>query len=225
MKTFINPLRPGYWMIIAILCAPVVLDGCKASNAAKGTAIGAGSGAVIGGVIGSQSGNTALGAILGAAVGGTTGAIIGHNMDKQAAQLSKDLEGATVERVGEGIKITFDSGLMFGYDSYTLNPSTKVNLEDLGKILNKYSDTDILIEGHTDASGKEEYNMELSRKRATAVASYLSVSGVKSGRMKSVGYGETQLLSNVDADNRRVEVAIYANKKMRKLAEKGEIGQ
>jgi outer membrane protein OmpA-like peptidoglycan-associated protein len=225
MKTNINHLRPGYWIFIAMLCAPLVLDSCKASNTTKGVAIGAGSGAVIGGAIGSQSGNTALGAILGAAVGGTTGAIIGHNMDKQAEELKNDLKGASVERVGEGIKITFDSGLMFAHDSYSLNPTTKVNLEDLGKILNKYSDTDILIEGHTDATGTEDYNMGLSRKRATAVSSYLETSGVKGSRMTSVGYGETQLLTNSDSDNRRVEVAIYANKKMRKLAEKGELGQ
>ncbi len=224
MKT-INHLRPGYWIIVAIICAPLVLDGCKASNTAKGTAIGAGSGAAIGGAIGSQSGNTVLGALMGAAVGGATGAIIGSNMDKQAAELKNDLKGATVERVGEGIKITFDSGLMFAHDSYVLNQTTKVNLQDLGKILNKYSDTNILIEGHTDATGTDDYNMGLSRKRATAVSTFLTTAGVNGGRMSSVGYGETQLLSNVDSDNRRVEVAIYANKKMRKLAEKGEIGQ
>ncbi len=225
MKTNIHHPRASHWMIIAILCAPFVLDGCKASNSVKGGAIGAGSGAVIGGSIGQSYGNTALGAILGAAVGGTTGAIIGESMDKQAAELKDDLKGATVERVGEGIKITFDSGLMFGYDSYALNSTTKVNLQELSKILNKYSDTDILIEGHTDATGKEDYNMGLSRKRATAVFYYLETSGVKRGRMTSVGYGESQLLTNSDSDNRRVEVAIYANKKMRKLAEKNEIGQ
>ncbi len=225
MKTNLNTLCSRYWMIIAIVCVSAVLDGCKASNTTKGVAIGTGAGAVVGGVVGNQYGNTALGAILGAAVGGTTGAIIGNNMDKQAQELKGDLKDASVERVGEGIKITFDSGLMFAYDSYTLNQTTKANLMDLGKILNKYSDTDILIEGHTDATGTENYNMGLSRKRARAVTLYLETSGVKNGRMTSVGYGETQLLTEFDSDNRRVEVAIYANKKMRKLAEKGELGQ
>ena len=225
MKNQTNHIHPGTWIMMVLIAAPIILGGCKASNTVKGTAIGAGSGAVIGGIIGNQLGNTAVGAIIGAGVGGATGAIIGHNMDKQAAELKQDLKGARVERVGEGIKITFDSGLMFGYDSYSLNSSTKASLLDLGTILNKYEDTNILIEGHTDASGKDDYNMGLSRKRATAVASYLGVNGVKASRVSTKGYGESQPISSVDEENRRVEVAIYANKKMRKLAEKGELGQ
>src|SRR5690606_24463867 len=125
---------------------------------AKGTAIGAGSGAVLGSIIGKQSGNTAVGAIIGATVGGATGAIIGHTMDKQAEELKADLKGARVERVGEGIKITFDSGLMFDFDSYALSSQTLENLTSLAKTLNKYPDTNILIEGHTDTAGSSDYN-------------------------------------------------------------------
>ncbi len=226
MKNQIHKANPGVWILALLLSAPIILGGgCKASNTTKGAAIGAGSGAVIGGLIGKKSGNTALGAIIGAAVGGTTGAIIGKNMDKQAAELKEDLKGATVERVGEGIKITFDSGLMFGYDSYNLSAATLENLQALGKTLNKYEDTDILVEGHTDSSGKDAYNLDLSKKRASAVTNYLGTQGVMGSRMTTTGYGEGQPISTVDADNRRVEVAIFANKKMRKMAENGELGQ
>jgi len=210
-------------VILLLIISVQVLLGCKASNTAKGTAIGAGSGAVIGGVIGHQSGNTAVGAIIGATVGGATGAIIGNNMDKQAEELKADLKGARVERVGEGIKITFDSGLMFDFDSYTLGSQTQENLMGLAKTLNKYPDTNILIEGHTDTSGAEDYNMTLSKKRAEAVEQYLKGNKVKSSRITTTGYGEEQTISELDVENRRVEVAIYANKKMTKAAEKGQL--
>jgi outer membrane protein OmpA-like peptidoglycan-associated protein len=222
MKKFITHLYRIGSALLVILSVQLLLS-CKASNTAKGTAIGAGSGAVIGGVIGHQSGNTAMGAIIGATVGGATGAIIGNNMDKQAAELKADLEGATVERVGEGIKITFDSGLMFDFDSYNLTSGTQENLKSLAKTLNKYDDTDILIEGHTDKTGTDAYNMTLSEDRSEAVKAYLKQRNVSGGRITTKGYGEQQLISENDLENRRVEVAIYANKKMKKAAEKGQL--
>ena len=222
MKTSISGLHRIGWIFLIIISVQVLL-GCNASNAAKGTAIGAGSGAVIGGVIGHQSGNTALGAIIGATVGGATGAIIGNHMDKQAAELKADLKGAKIERVGEGIKITFDSGLMFGFDSYSLTTNTKDNLTGLAKTLNKYPDTNVLIEGHTDKTGTDTYNMTLSENRSEAVEDYLEVKKVKGSRITSKGYGEEQLISEVDEVNRRVEVAIYANKRMVKAAENGKL--
>lgn len=206
-----------------ILIALVALTGCKASKSTKGAGIGAGSGAIIGGLIGRQSDNTAVGAIIGAGVGGATGALIGQRMDKQAAELKKDLDGATVERIGEGIKITFDSGLMFDFDSYTLTSGTKENLNDLAKTLNKYDDTNVLIEGHTDKTGSDEYNIKLSQQRGKAVEAYLASQKVGAGRMTTKGYGEEQSISENDQANRRVEVAIYANKRMKRAAEKGEL--
>lgn len=211
------------YVLLLLFLAGIILEGCNASNKAKGAAIGAGSGAVIGGLIGHKSGNTAVGAIIGAGVGGAAGALIGDKMDKQAAELKNDLKGATVERVGEGIKITFDSGLMFDFDSYTLRPETKTNLSDLAKTLNKYPDTNILIEGHTDKTGSEDYNLTLSKNRAEAVADYLEAQKVKASRTSIEGYGEQQLISENDQQNRRVEVAIYANEKMKKLAKKGQL--
>ncbi|MEB3323366.1 MAG: OmpA family protein, partial [Synechococcaceae cyanobacterium] len=132
------------------------------SRTQKGAATGAAVGGVLGGVIGNQSGNTAVGAIIGAAVGGAAGAWIGNYMDKQAEEIERDIEGARVERVGEGIKITFDSGLMFDVNKAELRSASRQNLAELAKILNKYEDTEVLLEGHTDASGSDEHNLTLS---------------------------------------------------------------
>jgi len=144
----------------------------------EGGAIGAAGGAVAGGVIGNAAGNTAVGAIIGAAVGGTTGAIIGNNMDKRAEEMRQDLSHATIERIGEGIKITFDSGILFVTNSSELQPAAKANIESLARILNKYPDTNILIEGDTDNEGTEEYNKALSERRAQAVADYQKGQGL-----------------------------------------------
>lgn len=206
-----------------------VLMGCNATNTTKGGAIGAGAGGAIGGVIGHKSGNTAVGAIIGAAVGGTAGALIGRHMDKQAEELKQDLKGATVERVGEGILITFDSGLLFDVDKADIQTTTKANLDELAQTLKKYDDTNILVEGHTDATGEDSYNKKLSDKRAESVENYLVTNGVSDNRITTKGYGESQPIADNNTDsgrkqNRRVEVAIYANKDMKKLAEKGQLG-
>ena len=154
-----NRIVTGFaaFMMFLVVLLMQLLVGCKTSNTTKGGAIGAGAGAVIGGLIGHRSDNTVVGAIIGATVGGTAGALIGRHMDKQAEELRNDLKGAHVERVGEGILITFESGLLFKTDSYELDPNTKANLTELAKTLNKYDDTDILIEGHTDSTGDDNY--------------------------------------------------------------------
>ncbi|MTI20331.1 OmpA family protein [Fulvivirga sp. RKSG066] len=215
-------------MLASFIVGSTLMTGCQASNTTKGGAVGAAGGGAIGAAIGSASDNTALGAIIGAAVGGTAGALIGRRMDKQAEELRADLEGAEVERVGEGIKITFDSGLMFDVDSYNLRPETKANLAELSNTLKKYENTNILIEGHTDATGSDSYNQDLSKQRANAVTSYLMAQGVESQRLTTMGYGETQPIADNSTasgrqQNRRVEVAIYANDKMKKMAERGEL--
>lgn len=210
-------------ILIGTLLAAVT--GCaEMSRKAKGSLIGAGSGAVVGGIIGKQSGNTALGAILGAAVGGAAGAYIGNYMDNQAAEIERDLEGATVTRVGEGIKITFDSGILFNVGKSDLQSAARTNLTNLAGILNKYPDTAVLIEGHTDATGSDESNMTLSRNRAQAVANFLETSQVMSTRFTIMAYGETQPIADNEseggrASNRRVELAIMANDKLKGVAQ------
>ena len=193
------------------------------SRKQKGAAAGAGAGAVVGALIGKASGNTAVGAIVGAAIGGAAGAYIGDYMDKQAAEIERDLEGATVERVGEGIKITFDSGILFDVNKAALKDRSKSNLTNLAAILQKYADTDILLEGHTDDTGTEEYNLDLSRLRSHSVANFLAGEGANPARFTIMGYGESQPIADNMSDegralNRRVEVAIYANEKLKKVA-------
>ncbi len=224
------PYTLTQWLlIIGILANVQLLTSCASmNNTTRGGAIGAGAGSAAGAVIGNASGNTAVGAIIGAAVGGAAGAVIGRQMDKQAEKLEEDLEGATVERVGEGIKITFDSGLLFDIDSDQLRADTKEGLSEMAKTLNEYDDTNILIEGHTDATGSDDYNQDLSEERAASVANYLQNIGVNSGRIITEGYGEEQPIAENDTEagrqqNRRVEVAIYANDKMVEAAERGDL--
>ncbi len=201
------------------------------SKTLKGGIIGGLGGAVAGGVagrvIGGKSG-TAKGAIIGAAVGGTAGALIGRKMDKAAAELRRDLEGATVERVGEGIKITFASGILFNTNSAALTPEAAGNIDQLAATLNKYADTNVIIEGHTDTSGSDAINQPLSERRARAVANEITAQGVETGRITSKGYGSSQpVAENTSASgkaaNRRVEVAIFANEKMQKAAKRGQL--
>src|SRR6188508_2850341 len=141
--------------VVVLALATSSLSCSSMSNTQKGAAGGAAAGGVIGGVIGHQSDNTAVGAIIGAAVGGAAGALIGRHMDKQAEELKNDLKGATVERVGEGILITFDSGLLFDVNKSDIQTTTKSNLDQLSQTLKKYDDTNILVEGHTDATGDD----------------------------------------------------------------------
>jgi len=203
----------------------VSLAGCASmSKRDKGAIIGAASGAAVGGVIGNKAGNTAIGAILGAVVGGAAGAYIGNYMDKQAEEMQNDIEGAKIERVEEGIKITFDSGILFDINKSNLRPEAMTNLQKLSQILNKYPDTEILVEGHTDSDGSDEYNLDLSQKRAQSVSNYLSGLQVNVTRFHVMGYGESQPIAGNDTvegkqQNRRVDIAIYANDKLKKAAQ------
>lgn len=199
----------------------------KLTNEQKGAIIGIGAGAAAGAAIGSKSKNPAVYAIVGSAVGGVAGVFIGKYMDKQAAKMKKDLEDvAEVERIGEGIRLTMKSGILFGFDSYNVNQMSKDNLEKLAQTLNDYEDTNILVAGHTDNVGSEDYNMRLSEKRANAVASFLNNRGVKRSRMSIIGYGESApIVDNINESgrdkNRRVELAIVANEDLKKEAKKG----
>ena len=211
----------GTIILIALLLPG--LFACNWSRKEKGTAIGAGAGAVIGGIIGDKAGNTAAGAIIGAVVGGVAGAYIGNYMDKQAEEIERDLKGARVERIGEGIKITFESGILFDVNRSDVKLEATNNLANLAGILNKYEDTEILIEGHTDATGSNDHNLTLSIRRAQSVTNYLAGLEVMSSRMNMMGYGEDQPVAANDTMkgrqlNRRVEIAIFANDKLKKVA-------
>jgi outer membrane protein OmpA-like peptidoglycan-associated protein len=181
----------------------------------KGAVIGSAAGAAVGGVIGNNTGSTARGAIIGAVVGGTAGAIIGHQMDQQAKELRIEIAGATVERVGEGIQVTFASGLLYDFDSDAIRPEAALNLQNLATSLRKYPNTELLIVGHTDALGSTTYNQDLSTRRASSASSYLTTQGIGSSRLRSSGKGELEALATNETEsgrqtNRRIEVAIYA---------------
>jgi len=215
-------------MLVSTLAVSIFIYGCSTSNAVKGGVIGGVGGGVVGGVIGDQLGNTVLGAIIGAAVGGTAGVLIGSYMDRQAEEMQKDIEGAKIERVGEGIKITFDSGILFATNSSTLEPQAKTNINKLAEILNKYPDTNILVTGHTDSDGTDEYNQTLSEKRAKSVSDYTMTQGINSSRLSIVGLGESESVASNDTVegkhlNRRVEIAIFANEDLKEAAENGEL--
>jgi outer membrane protein OmpA-like peptidoglycan-associated protein len=201
-----------------------------ARNAQRGLVIGAAGGAVLGGVIGKVSGSTAKGAIIGAAVGGAAGAIIGDQMDRQAKEIELQVPGATVERVGEGIQVTFESGLLFDFDSDVVKSTAQHNLAALASSLEKYPKSDLLVLGHTDSVGTEEYNSDLSVRRADAAARYLISRDVARSRIATGGLGETEPVgSNSDEAgrrrNRRVEVAIYASKELREEAQREAAGR
>ena len=214
--------------IVILLCSSVIFSCASWSNTAKGAAGGTAGGAAVGAGIGALAGNTAKGAILGAVIGGAAGTAIGVYMDKQARELDEDLEGATVERVGEGIKVTFDSGILFGFDSFELTPEAKQNIREMAETLKKYEDTNILVEGHNDDVGKDSYNQQLSEKRAQAVAKYAKSLGVDPSRIETRGYGEEQPVADNTTEagrteNRRVEVAIFANDELKERAEDGQL--
>jgi outer membrane protein OmpA-like peptidoglycan-associated protein len=205
--------------IVIVTCLSVSIFGCKTLNKSqKGAIIGAGAGGAVGAGVGKAAGNTALGAIIGATVGGIAGGVIGNQMDKQAEEIEQ-IPGAEVTRVGEGINVTFDSGVLFSLDSDDLDSEAETKLTDLTGILNKYPDTYILVEGHTDASGTDSHNKTLSKKRAKSVRDFLENNQVAESRIKTKWYGEDQPKYPNDtkenmAKNRRVEFAIYANEEM-----------
>ena len=189
--------------------------------------IGASGGAAIGGVIGNNvgKGNTVLGAIIGGVVGGVAGGYIGDRMDRQAERIEEEVPGAEVNRVGEGINVTFteEAGVYFDTNRSDVKGTSAETLDRLAGIFQEYPKTVILVEGHTDSAGPEEYNMDLSRRRAQSVADYLIASGVDASRFTVKWYGETQPRADNSttegkAKNRRVELGIIASEALKEEA-------
>ena len=201
----------------------------KLKKSQKGALIGVGAGAIIGGLIGKNNKNTAIGAIISATVGGATGAIIGQHMGKQAEKLREDLGTvARVERVGEGVKLTFDNALLFDFGSFLLRTETQESLKKMAQTLNNDPNTHLLVEGHTDNVGSTTFNRELSDKRVQAVSNFLVSQDVATTRFKVVGQGEASPVSSNNTEtgrqqNRRVEIALYASEEMKKAAQNGAI--
>ena len=226
-------------VMILTLCAGIVMAGCN--NLAKGTAIGAAGGAVLGAIVGKVAGNTAVGAAVGTAVGAGTGALIGKHMDKVKAQ-AQAVQNAQVESVMDAnglqaVKVTFDSGILFNTGSSTLSTAAKNSLTQFAGVLKNNADCDVAVQGYTDNAGwknstaeqSAQKNVTLSQQRAQAVTSYLNSLGVGSNQIRStIGYGEANPVADNStaagkAQNRRVEVYMYASEAMIKAAEAGTL--
>ena len=220
---------------VLVMSAAILLVSCEAYNntnkAQRGAVIGAAGGALLGAILGNNVGsgqNSELGAVLGTVVGGAAGAVIGNQMDKQAKKIEEEIPGADVKRVDDGIVVTFDEnngGVYFDTNKYNINNKSKQTLDKLSAILKEYPDTNVIVAGHTDNVGKDEYNLGLSQRRAQAVTNYFKSKGLVGSRFTTKWYGERNpVASNETADgrakNRRVNVVIVPNEKMKADAKK-----
>ena len=203
--------------ICLLLCLAVAgLSGCATSSKQEkgtgvGAATGAGVGAILGQIFGGDTEGTLLGAGIGAAVGGLAGNQIGAYMDRQEQALRQAVsrtESASIQRDRDVLKATFGSELLFDFDSASIKPGGQAEINRVAEVLKNYPQTTIRVEGHTDASGPEDYNQKLSERRARAVKNALVQQGVEDWRISTVGYGESQPISSDPAANRRVEIVI-----------------
>jgi outer membrane protein OmpA-like peptidoglycan-associated protein len=204
----------------ALLLLTILTFGCAtandpAKNEKKSAGKGALIGAVAGAIIGNQSGNSATGAVIGAIAGAAVGGAVGRKMDEQERELEQ-IEGVQVTRTAENeLNVTVDNAILFDYDSYALRPDARATLAELASVFSRYSDTRLLVEGHTDSVGSETYNQLLSERRADSVASDLIRRGVEAQRIEMHGYGKSRpVADNSTPDgrqiNRRVEIQVVA---------------
>ncbi|WKB79906.1 OmpA family protein [Cellulophaga omnivescoria] len=224
MKTIIKKIATAAFALLLMANFTSCDAVQNANNKQKGGAIGAAGGAILGAIIGNnvgKGGNGELGAVIGGVVGGGAGVLIGNRMDKQAQKIEEEIPGAQVERVDNGIVVTFDenSGVFFDTAKYNINGASKTSLDKLANVFIEYPDTNILVVGHTDSSGAADYNMTLSKNRANAVTSYLTAKGIAASRFTTEWFGEEKPTHDNStpegrAKNRRVNVAILPNEKM-----------
>lgn len=222
-----------------ILCLGIIVAGCN--NTQKGAGIGAGGGAILGAIIGKVAGNTGVGAAVGTAVGAGVGAIIGNRMDK-VKQQAEAVQNAQVQQVTDAnglqaVKVTFDSGILFTTSSSALQSSAKSSLIQFANVLKQNTDADVAIQGYTDNQGWKnstaeqsvQKNQALSQERAQSVSTFLIGQGVSSGQIKSVqGFGESNPVADNStaagqAQNRRVEIYLYASQAMIDAANNGTL--
>jgi outer membrane protein OmpA-like peptidoglycan-associated protein len=216
-------------MLVILVLSGLIFSSCKSlNNTQKATGIGVAAGGAAGAIIGGGGKSSVIGALIGAAVGGGAGYLIGSNMDKQARAIKQAVPDAQVERVGEGINMTFNSGLLFKINSSDLSDSAKYNLDRIAAVFNDYPETIILVEGHTDNTGTVQYNINLSKQRAYGVSDYLISKGVARSRFDVKWYGQDQPKYPNDTDanrklNRRVEVGVMANNELKQQAQNGKL--
>ncbi|AEH00646.1 OmpA family protein [Lacinutrix sp. 5H-3-7-4] len=224
MKSTIYKISTAILTVMVVLSMSSCSSVKNANNKQKGGVIGATGGAILGAIIGNnvgKGGNGELGAVIGGVVGGGAGVLIGSKMDKQAQKIEEEIPGAEVERVDDGIVVTFDenSGVYFDTAKYNINAASQATLSKLIGVFREYPDTNILVVGHTDSVGSEDSNMTLSKNRAYAVTNYLTNQGISNARVTTNWFGEGQPTNDNStkegrAKNRRVNIAIVPNQKM-----------
>lgn len=199
-----------------MLAMVTLLTACAGATHAErqsknGALIGAGAGALLGQAIGRNTGATLIGAGIGAVAGSIAGQQIGSYMDRQEQERRRalaDAESASVRRSYDTLTATFQSDILFDYDSSELKPGAYQEIGRVAGVLRAYPETTITVEGHTDARGPSEYNYKLSKRRSSAVKAALVHDGIDPRRIRTVGLGETQPVSSDYALNRRVNIVI-----------------
>ena len=193
----------------------VLLSGCEMNNAGKGAAIGAAAGGVLGKATSNHKDKRFF---IGAAIGALAGAAVGDYMDKQEKAFRDELAGSGVEvvREGDNLRLVMPSNITFATDQSYISSGFNDTLNAIAKVMNKYEKTYLSVEGHTDSTGKDSYNMNLSRERAQSVKDYLVNQQIMAARVSTKGYGETRPIAtnesaNGRAQNRRVEIQIVPN--------------
>ena len=199
------------------------VDCITVNNAEQGALVGAAGGAIVGSLIGDSTGDAILGAIIGAAIGGAAGAYIGRYMDRQAAEMRQEVEGAEVERVGEGIRVTFDIGLFFEVGGFDLLIAGRQSLAGLAIVLNRYPDTHVFIEGRAYAPGTYDPDIALSERRARVMSDFMSGRNVRADRFTVRGYSRTDsngrsVSTGGRLQNRRIGLAIMADDNLKRTA-------
>lgn len=207
-------------MLVVLLAVPAAFAdvASERDKTKKGAVIGGVAGAIVGGVLGNNrgSGNAKRGAVIGGVVGVATGAIVGAMMDKQEREL-RQIEGVNVTRVDDDeLKVTVRNEVLFDFDSAALRSVSRTSLREMAEVFERYPETTIVVEGHTDSTGSAAYNNRLSQRRSASVESYLQDLGVRGSRIESIGRGESEpRSSNASASgrqlNRRVEIHVRAN--------------
>lgn len=216
--TLRNSRYAGSLHLVAMTLVLALLAGCATTpsddpyaKTKRGAAIGAAVGAAAGLMVGDGELDEVLG---GAAVGAGLGAGIGVYMDRQQRELERELENAEVRRIDEEtLAVTFDSDILFSVDSASLSSGSKYELDEFAGVMNEYPKSAILIQGHTDSTGSEAYNMGLSERRAEAVYNHLLLRDIDPSRMAPVGYGEGYPVADNSTPagrqlNRRVNILV-----------------
>jgi outer membrane protein OmpA-like peptidoglycan-associated protein len=197
--------------LVASLTSCASLDTKQKQGTAIGAGVGAGVGAALGQAIGRNTKSTVIGAGIGAALGGLAGNQVGGYMDRQEQELRNVVassEAASIRRSEDVLVATFKGETFFNHDSSMLLPGGYTEVSRIAGILNKYNQTQIEVGGHTDSTGDEQYNQQLSMRRADAVKNALVQQGINPSRIRTYGYGESRPISSNAATNRRVEITI-----------------